>query len=354
MLNIRKEGILLGPTDNLFENKGVFNPAVILVDGMIHLFYRATNRENYSTIGYCALKTPYELSHRMNAPVLVPIEKYEAQGIEDPRIVKIDQTFYMSYTAYDGKNAVGALMLSKDLKSFLRMGILTPQMTYGDFELCAACDDALSIKYKRFAKLYHKRTGPDAFLNMMLWDKDVSFFPRKINGSYAFLHRIYPDIQVTFFSDIAELSYPFWKDYLTHLSDNIVLKGKYDFESSYIGGGCPPIETMEGWLIIYHGVRDSIHGYIYSAGAALMDIDDPTQEIGRLPYPLFEPTLEWEMEGVTDHVVFPTGAIVFNDELHIYYGAADKYIGVATVSLQSLLTEIKSSTYVNNEYLSTM
>jgi predicted GH43/DUF377 family glycosyl hydrolase len=112
------------------------------------------------------------------------------------------------------------------------------------------------------------------------------------------------------------------------------------FEASYLGGGCPPIETDKGWLMIYHGVEDTQHGYIYHAGAALLDIDDPTKEIARLPVPLFSPDQPWEQEGVVKNVVFPTGAIVKDDQLYIYYGAADSKVGVATLSLNELMTEL--------------
>jgi predicted GH43/DUF377 family glycosyl hydrolase len=112
------------------------------------------------------------------------------------------------------------------------------------------------------------------------------------------------------------------------------------FEASYIGGGCPPIETDEGWLLIYHGVHDTPEGYVYSACAALLNLHNPQKEIARLPYALFEPEFEWEVHGVVDNVVFPTGTALFDDTLYIYYGAADKYIGCASVSLSELIKEL--------------
>ena len=113
MLNVKKEGIVLEPTDYHFEDHGVLNPAAILVDGKIHMFYRATNKANYSTIGHCTFKTVTEIENRDDTPILIPLEKYETHGIEDPRIVKIDDIYFLTYTAYDGKNAMGALAISK-------------------------------------------------------------------------------------------------------------------------------------------------------------------------------------------------------------------------------------------------
>lgn len=123
--------------------------------------------------------------------------------------------------------------------------------------------------------------------------------------------------------------------------NNIALAPEYEHEISYIGGGCPPIETEHGWLVIYHGVHDTAEGYSYAACAALMDLDDPLREIARLPYPLFQPEEEWELKGEGNNVCFPTGAALFDDTLYIYYGAADERIACASVSLSELLVELQ-------------
>ncbi|MFV8358479.1 pesticidal protein Cry7Aa, partial [Flavobacterium sp. XS1P32] len=132
----------------------------------------------------------------------------------------------------------------------------------------------------------------------------------------------------------------FYDDYMVHFNDHVVLTSKFDHEISYVGGGCPPIETDQGWLIIYHGVKDGLDGYIYSACAALLDLEDPRKEIARLPYPLFKPELEWELKGEVNNVCFPSGAVFFNDTLYIYYGAADERIACASVSFSGLINEL--------------
>jgi predicted GH43/DUF377 family glycosyl hydrolase len=340
MLNVKKE-LLLEPSEHKFENYGVFNPACIESDGKMHLLYRAATKSNYSTIGYCRLQTPTQIAERNETPLIIPHHDYELHGIEDPRIVKIDDTYYLTYTAYDGSNALGALATSKDLKSFEKAGIITLQMTYKEFQQSVEFIDGLGEKYLRFVKLFYERGGAEAGDKLLIWDKDVIFFPKKINGKFAFLHRLYPDIQIVYFNDIKELNTAFWKEYMFNIKKFTVLESKMPFEASYIGGGCPPIETKEGWLIIYHGVEDKSYGYVYHAGAALFDLNDPTKEIGRLSEPLFSPTLEWETTGVVNNVVFPTGTILKNETLYIYYGAADKSIGVASVNINELLKEIK-------------
>lgn len=343
MIKVKKEGILLEPTKLHFENHGVFNPACIEADGKIHLLYRATSKGNYSSIGYCEMSSPTEVAKRNGKPILIPQEKYESHGIEDPRIVKIDGTYFMTYTAYDGSNALGALATSKDMKIFERQGIITPQMTYKEFQLCIECCEGVNDKHLRFVKLFYERVGEETAHKLLIWDKDVVFFPRKIDGKFAFLHRIYPDIQIAYFNEVKDLTHQYWRDYLFNIKNYTVLESKMLFEASYIGGGCPPIETADGWLMIYHGVEDTKEGYVYHAGAALLDLNDPTKEIGRLMHPLFSPELEWEKNGVVSNVVFPTGTILKDDILYIYYGAADKHIGTVSVSLKELINEIKNS-----------
>jgi predicted GH43/DUF377 family glycosyl hydrolase len=137
-----------------------------------------------------------------------------------------------------------------------------------------------------------------------------------------------------------DLTIDFWQNYFIHFDEYIVLSPKYSHEVSYIGSGCPPIETEEGWLLIYHGVHDTVKGYVYSACAALLDLEKPQLEIARLPYPLFFPEKEWELKGEVNNVCFPTGALLEGDTLFIYYGAADERIAVAALSLKTLLAEL--------------
>ena len=114
MIEVKKEGILLEKTNLEFENEGVLNPAVIRIGDRVHILYRAVQQGNHSTIGYCKLDGPLTVVERWNKPILVPSCEYESHGVEDARIVKIDDLFYLTYTGYDGINARGALALSKD------------------------------------------------------------------------------------------------------------------------------------------------------------------------------------------------------------------------------------------------
>jgi beta-1,2-mannobiose phosphorylase / 1,2-beta-oligomannan phosphorylase len=335
LLEVKKEGILLMKTALSFENDGVLNPAVIREGNQVHIFYRAVREGNYSTIGHCELDGPMTVKERRNTPILVPHFSYESHGVEDPRIVKIDNVYYMSYTAYDGVNALGALATSTDLKNFERKGLIVPQITFDEFKRLAECSGEVNKKYFRHMRHF----SPDE--NVFLWDKNVIFFPRRINGKLYFLMRIRPGIQIVAVNDLQDLTKIFWEEYMLNLHKHIVIDPIHEgHEASYIGGGCPPIETQHGWLLIYHGVRDTVDGYVYSACAALLDLENPQKEIARLPYALFQPEFEWELYGVVDNVVFPTGTALFDDKLYIYYGAADKHIACASVSLSALLAEL--------------
>lgn len=338
MVAVKKEGVILKKTDLGFENEGVLNPASLCEGNVVHLFYRAVAKGNHSSIGYCKLNGPLTVTTRNTVPVLYPQSDYESHGIEDPRITKIDNLYYLTYTAYDGVNALGCLAFSKDLVNWDKYGLVVPVITYKEFSRLAESKGRIHEKYLRYNE--HGRVKEKNGKKVLLWDKNVIFFPRRINGKLYFLHRIRPDIQVVSVNSLQELTVDFWQNYFLHFTDSIVLTPKYKHEVSYIGGGCTPIETRHGWLLIYHGVHDTIKGFVYSACAALVDLDHPQKEIARLPYPLFMPEFEWELKGEVNNVCFPTGTALFNDTLYIYYGAADEQVAVASLSLSTLLEEL--------------
>jgi predicted GH43/DUF377 family glycosyl hydrolase len=308
----------------------------------VHLFYRAVRKGNYSSIGYCRLDGPLTVAERWDKPFMVPEFEYESHGVEDPRIVKIDDLFYMTYTGYDGTSARGALATSKDLMNFKKQGIIVPPITYAQFVFLAESAGKVNENYYRNYNFYYQKADPDK--KIMLWDKDLIFFPRKIKDKLVFLHRIRPGIQIVSVNSLKELTKGFWDNYFLNLQEHILFDPVYAHESSYIGSGCPPIETEHGWLLIYHGAEETDRGLVYSACAALLDLNNPLKEIARLPYALFSPKYQWEINGDVDNVVFPTGTAVFGNTLFIYYGAADSYIACASVSLTALLAELLTYT----------
>jgi len=341
MLNVKKHGILLDKTDLGFENSGVFNPAVIQDGGKTKVFYRAVRSGNYSSIGYAELDSPTHVEMRSDKPLLIPEHPYESQGMEDPRISKIGKTFYLTYTAYNKINALGALATSTDLKTFTKIGPVTPDFTYREYYHMVECCPELNDKYLFHYKIFKAHgLGQETSEKLIIWDKNVMFFPKKINGKFAMLHRIHPGIQIVYFDKIEDLDRAFWNEYLMNLEKHIVMDPEFKYESSHIGAGCPPIETAEGWLLIYHAAEDTPKGFVYHASAALLDLKNPTIELARLPQPLISPTLQYEKEGTINNIIFPTGAIVTDGILYIYYGAADERVAVGSIPMEELLNEL--------------
>lgn len=341
MFEVKKIGMILEPTNLEFERKAVLNPACYQDGEFVHMFYRAVNDDGDSCIGYAKLKGPTEVVERWDRPIIMRDYPYEIKGVEDPRIVNIDGTFYMTYVAHDGKNAITAYATSADLKTFKKEGIISPQITYHDAtDLFKESSLRIKDSYFFFASFYEEEAGA----GVLVWHKDVILFPKKIGGRFVIIHRILPDIQILFFDDFSELTTEFWQDYLRKVPQHVVLENKHWFETRHIGGGAPPIETSDGWLFITHGAEETNKQRVYHAGAALLDIVNPQKVLGKLHEPLFSPTEPWEISGLVSNVVFPTGTAIFGDMLYIYYGAADRQIAVASVSLPELLKELKNPT----------
>ncbi|OGM13762.1 hypothetical protein A3A76_02800 [Candidatus Woesebacteria bacterium RIFCSPLOWO2_01_FULL_39_23] len=334
MLKIKDEGIVLEKTNLEFENKAVYNPACIQVGDITHMFYRATGQNDISSIGYCQLKDN-KVVLRFNKPIIFPEYNYEIKGVEDPRIIKLEGSYYLFYSAYDGHEALVAYAKSSDLNNFQKMGVITPKFTWDEAEdLFRGAH--VREEYRHYEALYKDIHGK----NVLLWEKDACLFPKKINGKFAFLHRIMPGIQIVYFDDFSQLTDDFWRDYLRRLGEYIVLDPRYPFESNKIGLGCPPLETSEGWLLITQGVEDTQEGLVYHAGAALLDLNNPLKILGRLQEPLFSPKEEWEKIGCVKNVVFPSGTVTKQDRIYIYYGAADTRIGAKSMLLSDLLNSL--------------
>lgn len=330
--------LLLEPSVNAFDHKGVLNPAIVYKDGQVYMYYRAIADNDVSSVGFCRLKNN-EVVERWDKPIMIPEQDYEKMGIEDPRITFLDGVYYMLYTAYDGINARVAYAVSTDLFTWQKKGLISPSITYDEAEDIFKQSGVLDLRYKFYERMYRGLVSNF----VMLWEKDAVLFPKKNHeGLFMMLHRILPGIQISYFDRFERLNETYWRAYFSRLEDYLVLDPKLDFESAYIGAGCPPIELDEGWLLIYHAVKvDGARGKIYRVGVAMLDKDNPQIVKARLSTPLFEPEAEYELIGNIDNVVFPTGAYVENNLIYIYYGCADRNIGVKWVVLDELLAKLK-------------
>lgn len=334
---VEKLGVILKPTKNKFESKAVLNPTVYQNGKNVHMFYRALDNKGISSIGYAKFNGPTKIVERKTEALMSKNYKYEKKGVEDPRITKIGKKFYMTYVAHDGKHAVTAYADGTDLMHLKKHGVITPEIKY-DQAAKYFREGKLKDRYFMFESYYEEQAGEDVYI----WEKDVFLFPKKFGGNFAMIHRILPDIQLIYFKNFDEIkSEAFWREYLKKLSKYVLLENRYWFESRNIGGGAVPIETKDGWLFIFHTVEEVNRDKVYHASAALLDLKNPLKVIGRLDYPLFSPTEEYERGGFPYNVVFPTGAAIFGNDLYIYYGAADNVIAVAKVKLEELLDELK-------------
>ena len=352
--------LIMSPTENKWEARAVLNPSVVQdKDGTEHVFYRAVAKDWVSSIGYAKIKDGK--IERFDKPVMRPTKNYEKGGIEDPRVTKIGSIYYMLYTAFDGKDAVVAYAISKNLKNWEKKGIISPRISVKEARRL--------VKIKKYRDSWKKQEIYGS--RVSLWDKDAVLFPKKINGRFVMLHRFLPDIQIVKFKNFSDLkSNKFWRDYIVNLSegrDDVSLYQRYDWEGEHIGAGAVPIETKRGWLLIYHGVNLRKMGFlskiisrtkynlcgvfhrirnrrlpmVYHAGVALLDLKKPEIEITRLKRPLFSPSYRWEKEGDVNEVVFPEGVSINGNNLRIYYGCADTRIGLAEISLRKLLQRLK-------------
>lgn len=298
---------LLSPNkEHPWESKYVLNTAAFRVKDRVYLLYRAHGDDDVSRIGL-AVTDGYNVLERLPEPVFVPQDRTEKKGVEDPRVAIFDNKIYMLYTAYDGVIA---------------------QVSAATIGL----DDLLN---KRFDKWERKGL---AFQD--IWDKDAILFPEKINGKYIICHRIEPSIWIV---HLDKLEFPAPKK-----KHSIILGPRSGrmWDSLKIGAGSQPIKTKYGWLLIYHGVD---RNRVYRLGVVLVDLDNPEHLIYRSPNPVLSPETEYEIgkegESWVPNVVFTCGAVPANDkevldaddEILVYYGAADTHICLATGKVGDLI-----------------
>jgi predicted GH43/DUF377 family glycosyl hydrolase len=293
--------------DHDWESKYTFNPGAIYDGEKVHILYRAMGKDDTSVIGYASSKDGVHLDERLDEPIYTPRKEFEKKlkpgfsGCEDARIIELDKRYYITYTAFNGRDRWRIALSSIKTKDF---------------------------KQKKWNWEEPKLISPPG-----VGDKDSSLFPEKFNGRYAIFHRIEPCIWLDFEDDLK-----FGKD--DWVEGQIIMQPRTDkWDNKKIGIGGQPIKTEEGWLLIYHGVTNQDDNY--RMGAALLKLDDPTKVIARLDYPILEPRAVYEHRGYRPGTVFGCGNVVIDEEVYVYYGAADQFVGVARVGLQELLKELK-------------
>src|SRR3989338_491425 len=311
LIKLRRANInpIITPNKNHpWEAKATFNPAAMYLKGKVHLLYRAMSEDNTSVLGYATSRDGIHIDYRSPEPVYIPREQFEQKlerggnsGTEDPRLVKIGSRIYMFYTAFDGKNP--------------------PRVAFTWIKE----QDFLNKKWDWSRAMLI--SAPD------LDDKDAAMFPEKIKGRYLIIHRVGDDID---FSHHKTLDFN-GTNWLEEYRWIMPRKGRWD--SRKVGVAAPPIKTKAGWLLLYQGISEE--DQFYRVGAILVGLRDPAKIICRTDYPIFEPETSYEKEGEVSNVVFPCGAALIGKKLFVYYGGADKVVGVATVNIDELLGALK-------------
>jgi predicted GH43/DUF377 family glycosyl hydrolase len=234
----------------------------------------------------------------------------ELWGVEDPRITYVPELsqYAVVYTAYSREGPGVAMALTRDFVGFERYGLLMP---------------------------------PD--------DKDACLLPHRINGHWAMIHR--PVTRMTAAHIVGHMWISYSDDLRNWGNHKLILEARAGawWDSTKIGLSPPPIETPEGWLTIYHGVKLNAAGAIYRLGLALFDLDEPERCIKRSDEWFYCPEEPYERRGDVDNVVFPCGYTIGadGDTIHMYYGAADTSIALATGSVRAMLEWLDEQTRIH-------
>ena len=292
---------ILTAADLHYPANTVFNAGAVRAGDETVLLLRVEDRRGHSHLTVARSADGVGSWHVDEAPTFLPsVERHpeEAWGVEDPRVVWLEKEgrFIVSYTGYSDVGPLVCLATTRDFRDFTRLGIALP---------------------------------PE--------NKDAALFPVKFGGRWAMIHRPVSGgwgahMFIAFSPDLRH-----WGDH------RVLMKARAGawWDAGKIGLSPPPLRTDQGWLLLYHGVRETASGSIYRLGLALLDLEDPTRVIARGDQWIFAPERDYEITGDVDKVVFPCGWIADGDQVRIYYGGADSCIALATASLEDLLAFVR-------------
>lgn len=311
-----------------WEDLAVFNPAAWYDEAkreVILLYRTAESHPEYKCwFGLAKSTDGLNFERVTDQPVLSPSEDaFDASTIQDPRMVKMGDWYYVTYAArhhpfgqfwapeseryrwpespenfprYIRRNAtLTGLLLTQDFNKWIRAGVLTDPMTD---------------------------------------DRDVILFPEKIGGKYWMLRRPLEWHGPEYGCEHPAIWISSADDLLGFRDADLLVKQEYEWEANKIGANTPPIRTEHGWLTLYHAVGVD---KFYRIGAVLLDIENPCIVRYRTRNWIMQPEADYEVDGFYRGCVFPCGKVVINGTLHVYYGAADRYCAVATCELAELL-----------------
>jgi len=285
---------LISPSVSGAASAGTFNPAAVRVGNKTILLYREQDAAGTSRIGYASSTDGLHFTVR-DQPVLQPETDYEKDGgVEDPRVLKIGDTYYMTYTGYNKRDAQLCMATSKDLIHWERKGILLPA----------------------YKGTWNKK-----------WTKSGAIVPQKINGKWRMYYLGTKSDNRDYMGLASSDDLLHWTD----ATDEPVLPRRARaFDSRVMEPGPPPLVTSKGILLIYNGADDNL---VYTTAWALFDKNDPTKLLARADHPFLRPEKDWQRVGQVPNVVFTEGMVQNGKEWWIYYGGADKYVGASRIKI---------------------
>lgn len=319
--------ILFPMVKSVWESRAVINPAVLYHKGEVHLLYRAMGDTDISVVGHIKSAAPDDFSEsdrdiafdyfatkkrnkrdKKTQRAIYSSGGGSEGGIEDPRVVRIEDKIYMIYHAFDGWN-------------FLRLAMTYISVT--DFE---------NRDWNWSDSVLISPPGQ--------WHKNWVMFPEKINGKFAILHNMNVSLMIDYFDS---LDYFDGDNFLYSAHDRNPI---WETRNKLIrGAGPPPIKTDKGWLVIYHG-HDTGQMEKYKMFAMLLDLNDPKKIIAKTQRPILEPEESYEIGGIKANVIYCCGTALIDGILHIYYGSADTYTCLATTNLNEMVEHILNNSAV--------
>ncbi len=323
---------IIGPRLYAWESKATFNPTAFLANGRVSLIYRAIGDTDSSVLGYAGSADGYHIDERLPHAVFERLNNFSRDsfssspinyisgggwngGCEDPRTTLLDNTVYMLYTAFDG---------------------------WGSLRIALT-----SIKLDDFEKKRWKWKNPVLISPVNEIHKNWVLFPEKIKGKFAILHSISPNIMIDYFDSLDELN---GNKFIHSIHNRDAL---WASSNKFVRGAGPaPIKTKDGWLVLYHAIEKNDSNK-YKLFAMILDAKNPTKVLYDSKYPVLEPETWYENEGYKGGVVYSCGAVVKDETLFVYYGAADKVVGVATIKIAELLEDLKKHKAMKLKKLST-
>lgn len=320
LIRFAQNPIFAPRADHGWESEAVFNPAAVVDGGRVHLFYRALGHDGVSRIGYASSADGIHFDERLPYPVydrgpgFQPSARADSLprayrpdiyasgggwgGCEDPRTVKIDEHIYLSFGIFESWDS-------------MRLAVTSLHRDH--------------LGARLWSWMPHIMMSPPNERN-----KNWVLFPEKIRGKFAVLHALTPRILVEYVGSLEEL-------HESPIRSDNGRGGRAGCWDAFVrGAAAPPIKTESGWLLLYHAMDPAHPDIGYKLGAMLLDLKDPTRILYRSSAPVLEPKEWYENEGKPG-VIYATGAVLFGDDLMVYYGGGDKHIAAARANFREFM-----------------